>query len=125
MMNGGLAVLRPSKVLYQQIVDKIEKDGRDMYFPDQEVVSELWRDRWVALPYVYNALKTMRRKGVHDEIWRDDQVKNIHYILSPKPWDEVDEQGKFTGEDETHRWWVEANQKRKAEEKAQGILDGY
>ncbi|KAJ6784667.1 hypothetical protein PWT90_00410 [Aphanocladium album] len=125
MMNGGLAVLRPSKVLYEQIVNKIERDGRDMYFPDQEVVSELWRDRWVALPYVYNALKTMRRRGVHDAIWRDDEVKNIHYILSPKPWDEVDEQGNFTGEDETHGWWVAANQKRKAEEKKQGISDGY
>ncbi|KAM3508702.1 hypothetical protein MY11210_006621 [Beauveria gryllotalpidicola] len=125
MMNGGLAVLRPSEVLYQQIVDKIERDGHDMYFPDQEVVSELWRDRWVALPYVYNALKTMRRKGVHDAIWRDDKVKNVHYILSPKPWDEVDAQGNFVGEDETHGWWVAANQKRKAEEKIKGIADGY
>ncbi|OAA80418.1 Glycosyl transferase, family 8 [Akanthomyces lecanii RCEF 1005] len=125
MMNGGLAVLRPSKALYQQIVDKIEKDGHDMYFPDQEVVSELWRDRWVALPYVYNALKTMRRKGVHDDIWRDDEVKNVHYILSPKPWNEVDEQGNYTGEDETHQWWVAANQKRKKDEKMRGIADGY
>ncbi|KAM3476084.1 hypothetical protein MY5147_003404 [Beauveria neobassiana] len=125
MMNGGLAVLRPSQVLYRQIVDKIERDGHSMYFPDQEVVSELWRDRWVALPYVYNALKTMRKRGVHDAIWRDDRVKNVHYILSPKPWDEVDAQGNFIGEDETHGWWVAANQKRKAEEKMQGIADGY
>ncbi|KAK8149409.1 hypothetical protein G3M48_007002 [Beauveria asiatica] len=125
MMNGGLAVLRPSDVLYRQIVDKIERDGHAMYFPDQEVLSELWRDRWVALPYVYNALKTMRRRGVHDAIWRDDEVKNVHYILSPKPWDEVDAQGNFIGEDETHGWWVAANQKRRAEEKIKGIDDGY
>lgn len=125
MMNGGLAVLRPSKKLFAQIVDKIEKDGHSMYFPDQEVVSELWRDRWVALPYVYNALKTMRRRGVHDAIWRDAEVKNVHYILSPKPWDEMDEQGNFTGDDETHGWWVEANQRRKEEEKRLGIADGY
>ncbi|KAM3552209.1 hypothetical protein MY1884_007328 [Beauveria asiatica] len=125
MMNGGLAVLRPSDVLYRQIVDKIERDGHAMYFPDQEVLSDLWRDRWVALPYVYNALKTMRRRGVHDAIWRDDEVKNVHYILSPKPWDEVDAQGNFIGEDETHGWWVAANQKRRAEEKIKGIDDGY
>ncbi|ATY66592.1 glycosyl transferase family 8 [Cordyceps militaris] len=125
MMNGGLAVLRPSRALYEQILDEIERHGHDMYFPDQEVVSDLWRDRWVALPYVYNALKTMRRKGVHDAIWRDDEVKNVHYILSPKPWDEVDDKGNFTGEDETHGWWVAANQKRKAEEKRKGIADGY
>ncbi|KAM3458281.1 hypothetical protein MY3296_000487 [Beauveria thailandica] len=125
MMNGGLAVLRPSDVLYRQIVDKIERDGHAMYFPDQEVLSDLWRDRWVALPYVYNALKTMRRPGVHDAIWRDDEVKNVHYILSPKPWDEVDAQGNFIGEDETHEWWVAANQKRRAEERIKGIDDGY
>ncbi|OAA53107.1 Glycosyl transferase, family 8 [Cordyceps fumosorosea ARSEF 2679] len=125
MMNGGLAVLRPSAALYRQILDKVARDGGDMYFPDQEVLSELWRDRWVALPYVYNALKTMRRPDVHADVWRDDEVKNVHYILSPKPWDEVDEHGNFTGDDETHGWWVAANQRRRAEEKLKGITDGY
>lgn len=125
MMNGGLAVLRPSKELYRQIVAKIEADGADMYFPDQEVVSELWRDRWVALPYVYNALKTMRRADVHADIWRDEEVKNVHYILSPKPWDEIDEEGNYTGDDETHAWWAKANKERKELDKERGITDGY
>lgn len=125
MMNGGLAVIRPSEELYRQIVAKIEKDGHEMYFPDQEVVSELWRDRWVALPYIYNALKTMRPEHVHGAIWRDESVKNVHYILSPKPWDEIDDEGVWRGTDETHRWWVEANQRRKADEESRGILDKY
>jgi alpha-N-acetylglucosamine transferase len=125
MMNGGLAVLRPSKKLYKQIVDRINSHGEKMYFPDQEVLSDLFRGRWVALPYVYNALKTMRKEGVHAQIWRDESVKNVHYILSPKPWEEVDEMGTWVGTDETHRWWFEANQRRKRDERAKGVEDGY
>lgn len=125
MMNGGLAVLRPSKKIYKQIVERIDSHGDKMYFPDQEVLSDLFEDRWVALPYVYNALKTMRKPDVHAEIWRDECIKNVHYILSPKPWDEVDEHGNFIGTDETHRWWFEANERRKREETDKGVDDGY
>jgi lipopolysaccharide biosynthesis glycosyltransferase len=94
-----------------------------MEFADQSLLSELYRDRWVPLPYVYNALKTMRWKGVHHDIWRDDRVKNVHYILSPKPWDEVDQDGNFVGLDESHKWWVDVNKERKAAEKSQDIPD--
>ena len=75
----------------------------------------------MALPYVYNALKTLRWKGVHDQIWRDEEVKNVHYILSPKPWEEKEGES----EDETHAWWFAANKKRLEDEKSRGIDDGY
>ena len=90
-------------------------------FADQSLLGERFHGRWVGLPYIYNALKTLRWKGVHDAIWRDDKVKNIHYILSPKPWDEKPEEM----EDETHRWWQKVNEERLKEEKAQGIDDGF
>jgi len=75
----------------------------------------------VPIPYIYNALKTMRWEGVHDAIWRDDKVKNIHYILSPKPWDETME----TAADESHKWWIKVNDERVVEDKAKGIQDGF
>ena len=76
----------------------------------------------MALSYVYNALKTMRWKGVHDAIWQDDKVKNVHYILSPKPWDE-----KRDGErkDPLHQWWWDINIERLDKEKRDGVEDGY
>lgn len=92
---------------------------------------------------MYNALKTLRWEGVHKEIWRDDKVKNVHYILAPKPWDEVDartgewkgldgsngEKGMKGGRDgrdlESTRWWVEINRERKEDEKRRGIEDEF
>lgn len=122
-MNGGLQVVNPSPVLYAQILRHMEADAANMDFADQSLLSDLYRGRWVALPYVYNALKTMRWPGVHDAIWRDHHVKNVHYILSPKPWDELDAQGRWTGTDPTHQWWVDMNRRRKDDERARGIPD--
>lgn len=124
-MNGGLQVVNPSAVLYSQIVAHMEADAANMDFADQSLLSDLYRGRWVPLPYTYNALKTLRWKGVHNQIWRDDQVKNIHYILSPKPWDEINEKEEWTGTEESHKWWVDANRERRAAEKEQGINDNF
>jgi len=82
------------------------------------LLADCFPGRWVSLPYVYNALKTMRWKGVHDVIWRDAEVKNVHYLLSPKPWDETEEDIKSRGErEEIHAWWWEVNDARLASEK--------
>ena len=122
-MNGGLQVVNPSRAHYDRILRFMEEGAASMDFADQSLLSALFRGRWVPLPYVYNALKTMRWEGVHDPIWRDDRVKNVHYILTPKPWDEIDPDGNWTGKDETHRWWVDVNRERKADEKARGVPD--
>lgn len=126
-MNGGLQVVNPSSEVYNLILNHMASDAAiDMEFADQSLLSDLFRGRWVPLPYIYNALKTMRWEGVHHQIWRDDKVKNVHYILSPKPWDEMDEEGRFVGKDESHGWWVAANQVRLKDEAAKGIpKDGF
>ena len=58
---------------------------------------------------------------MHDAIWRDEEVNNLHFILSPKPWDEKEGEGV----DETHSWWWRINGERLAEEKERGIVDGF
>ncbi|KAG6317375.1 hypothetical protein E4U44_008680 [Claviceps purpurea] len=120
-LNSGLLVVRPSEVLFQEIVERMDSHGEGYTFPDQDLLADLYEGRWVALPYVYNALKTMRRGEVHGAMWRDESVKNVHFILSPKPWEEVDEGGVWRGVEETHRWWVEANAERLREEREMGI----
>lgn len=121
--NGGLVVCNPSQGTYDKILDTMKNgDLTSSYdFADQSLLGERFYGRWVGLPYIYNALKTLRWKGVHDAIWRDDQVKNIHYILSPKPWDEKPEEI----QDETHKWWHKVNNERLAHEKANGVDDGF
>ncbi|KAK5941559.1 hypothetical protein PMZ80_005507 [Knufia obscura] len=121
--NGGLQVVNPSKGVFDKILATLQdQDLTASYeFADQSLLGERFSGRWVPIPYIYNALKTMRWKGVHDAIWRDDEVKNIHYILSPKPWDETME----TTADESHKWWIKLNDERVAEDKAKGIQDGF
>ena len=121
--NGGLVVCNPSQGTYDKISQAL-KDGdltSSYEFADQSLLGDRFHGRWVGLPYVYNALKTLRWEGVHHQIWRDGNVKNIHYILSPKPWDETLE----TATNETHRWWLEVNEERLQSEKSRGISDGF
>jgi lipopolysaccharide biosynthesis glycosyltransferase len=98
--------------------------GHKYIFPDQDVIANTFPGRWVPLPYVYNALKPMRFKGVHDAIWRDESVKNVHYILAPKPWDR-DETDEKNEQNEMDWWWIEANKMRKVLDKQRGINDGF
>jgi hypothetical protein len=122
MPNGGLQVVNPSNEVYQLILDQLANDTSiDYDFADQSLLNDIFSGRWVALPYIYNALKTLRWNGVHHQIWRDEEVKNIHYILGPKPWDEK------PGEEseESHKWWWQVNLERLEGEKSRGIDDGF
>ena len=47
-------------------------------FPDQDCLAHFFRNRFVAVGYHLNALKTMR--DCHAELWRDDDVAIVHYI---------------------------------------------
>ena len=58
---------------------------------------------------------------MHDTIWQDDHVKNVHYILSPKPWDEAAEESN----DVTHEWWKDVNAERVREELRRGVQDRF
>ncbi|KAL4989719.1 nucleotide-diphospho-sugar transferase [Aspergillus falconensis] len=138
--NGGLQVVNPSLEVYHKIIARLASAATSSYdFADQSLLGDLFAGRWVALPYVYNALKTLRWEGVHDVIWEDAEVKNVHYILDPKPWEGEgenqgrdqkqngveDKDGKRKGKDALHEWWWEVNEERLREEKRMGINDGY
>ncbi|KAL5365310.1 glycosyl transferase family protein [Aspergillus floccosus] len=124
MLNSGLLVVRPSVSAWNAIEAALRTPERtETYtFPDQELLSDVFRGRWTALPYVYNALKTMRWEGVHDAIWRDAEVKNVHYIFAKKPWHEDPTDPTL---DELNRWWWDVCLLRRAKEKQEGITDGF
>lgn len=123
MLNSGLLVAVPSQAVYDAILSKMEDhEALQKYdFPDQALLSDVFENRWAVLPYVYNALKTLRWPDVHSEIWRDDRVKNVHYILSPKPWNQKPDDKK----DETELWWHATQKERKQKEKDVGIVDQF
>ncbi|KAL4969959.1 glycosyltransferase family 8 protein [Aspergillus stella-maris] len=134
MLNSGLLVVRPSLHAYKKIQSYLSSPSKlEQYtFPDQELLSEAFQERWVPLPYIYNALKTMRDENVHGKIWRDEQVKNVHYIFAVKPWqaelpvqEELEAEAEKEEGDVLNRWWWEINYERQALEKERGVKDGY
>lgn len=129
--NGGLQVVNPSQVVYEKILEQLAASTTSSYdFADQSLLGDVFYGRWVALPYVYNALKTLRWRGVHDAIWRDENVKNVHYILNPKPWEERADKQEDSGEstqsrDPSHAWWAALNDERLRDEETNGLKDQF
>ncbi|KAK1756352.1 glycosyltransferase family 8 protein [Echria macrotheca] len=112
MPNSGLVVLNPSASAAELIrKGLLDPKTKTYIFPDQALLGDVFAGRWVALPYIYNGLKTLPWPGVHDAIWRDDRVKNIHYGLTPKPW-EVEGRS----DDDLVRRWQNADEERKQDE---------
>ncbi|KAH3951517.1 hypothetical protein HBH70_092020 [Parastagonospora nodorum] len=122
MPNGGLQVVNPSAAVYDLILARLSDPTVMAYdFADQSLLGDLFRGRWVPLPYTYNALKTLRTFS-HKVLWRDEEVRNVHYILSPKPWQEKEGE---RSDEETHGWWWKVNAERLVEEKKAGIQDEF
>ncbi|PKY53309.1 nucleotide-diphospho-sugar transferase [Rhizophagus irregularis] len=84
--NSGLLVLTPSKQIFEDLSNYLynHPDVNSLSFPDQDVLNECFKGKWVPLSYTYNALKTLRT--CHPSIWEDKAVRNVHYIMSDKPW---------------------------------------
>lgn len=108
LLNSGAVVLTPSATVARSIVDFLHTSPLvpTFSFPDQDLLAAFFKGRWKPLPWVYNAFKTLRT--IHKGLWRDEEVRCVHYILPDKPWkkrvrgdDVVDETT------ETHKWWWE------------------
>jgi len=103
LLNSGLVVLRPSTATFERLKEFLHTSPEiaSFKFPDQDLLAAFFLGRWKPLPYIYNALKTSRT--VHPRMWRDEDVKCVHYVLK-KPW----EQGGKAVENnyhEIHMWW--------------------
>ncbi|ORY91634.1 nucleotide-diphospho-sugar transferase [Leucosporidium creatinivorum] len=111
LLNSGLVVLEPSAAAFGKIYDTLQYDERVLtfQFPDQDLLAAVYKDRFLPLSYRYNALKTLRH--CHPNMWRDEDVKNIHYIMK-KPWAQrlpIDDPNSFT-----HQLWWDAYEELKA-----------
>jgi Glycosyl transferase family 8 len=86
LLNSGLVILTPSATLAQSIVDFLRTSPLvpTFTFPDQDLLAAFFRGRWKPLPWVYNALKTLR--ATHQNLWHDEEVRCLHYIFPEKPW---------------------------------------
>lgn len=117
MCNGGLQVVEPDLENFNKILAALDSPVTSSYeFSDQSLLSDVFKDRWVPLSYKYNALKTL--KWIHADVWNSDEVKNIHYIINPKPWDDVPDSADNTN---TFGVWRTVNAERLEAEAAAGL----
>jgi len=106
LLNGGLVVLNPSAELARAIKDHLCTSPLlpTWSFADQDLLSDFFKGKWKPLPWCYNALKTLML--IHKPLWRDEEIRCLHYILADKPWHaRVSKEG--GGEyDKLHQlWW--------------------
>ena len=130
LLNSGMFVFRPSVELWDRMLHFFNTTPllADFKFPDQDFLAEFFRNRWLSLGWQFNALKTMRYW--HPNIWRDDAVVCLHYIVD-KPWAKrVAEDGTagYLGRDGvTHTWWWEEYEQwhgqRKGETEVLGLVE--
>ncbi|KAJ8064424.1 hypothetical protein OCU04_006764 [Sclerotinia nivalis] len=86
LLNSGLFIFIPSLETWNDMWKFISTHASSLstyQFPDQDFLTEWWRDRWVSVGWKWNALKTWRYW--HPEMWRDEEVRGLHYIVD-KPW---------------------------------------
>lgn len=108
LLNGGVFLYHPSERLWKRMLDYFltSPELSTFQFPDQDFLASVFCGTWRSIPWEYNALKTM--KQWHTNIWRDAEVKGLHYIVD-KPWQKrvaSDGIGGYLGRDgETHTWW--------------------
>lgn len=108
LLNGGLFVYKPSSTLWNSMLEyfKSSKELSTFQFPDQDFMARYFLRKWLPVSWKYNALKTM--ENWHPNIWRDEKVRGLHYIVD-KPWERrvaSDGIGGHLGRDgKTHTWW--------------------
>lgn len=107
--NSGILVVEPSLELFNQILEKLnDPEATSKYiFPDQDLLADVFYQNWLTISYIYNCLKTF--KSQHPQLWDLSRIKNIHYILSPKPWS-VDRS--YHDESGTFELWWNMNDER-------------
>lgn len=104
--NSGLFLFRPNHIRSQKIIDTFHNfnDLSSFLFADQDFLNYYWKGNWRPLPFIYNALKTMKLS--HPDMWNYDQIKNIHFIIE-KPWEK--DLNEISKEDPYYemlsKWW--------------------
>jgi len=106
LLNSGMVVLHPSPKLLDEMIEYLHTSPlvKTFSFPDQDFLTNYYQGKWKNVGWTYNAIKTARYW--HPKLWRDAEVRNLHYIVA-KPWTTpVEKWTAAEGDDRiTHGWW--------------------
>ncbi|KFA56396.1 hypothetical protein S40293_04999 [Stachybotrys chartarum IBT 40293] len=118
LLNGGMLLFHPSEALWESMLHTFNTSPllSTYQFPDQDFLADFFDRKWLAMGWQWNAIKTMRYW--HPDLWRDDEVICLHYIVD-KPWAKrvgSDGTAGYLGKDGvTHSWWWDAYARWEAE----------
>lgn len=99
-------VLNPSKDLSAGLVHHLYTSPRvtEWKFPDQDLLSEYFMDKWRPISWYYNALRSLRNS--HPVLWSEGEIRCLHYIFADKPWQSrTTRPGTEKGFDVMDKWW--------------------
>lgn len=105
-LNSGTVVLNPETQLAAQIKEFLFTCDRVSHwkFPDQDLLSEFFKDKWVPISWYFNALRSL--SNVHTKMWKESEIRCLHYIFADKPWQSrVTPPGSEKGFDVMDSWW--------------------
>ena len=108
LMNSGVLLFCPSPDLRDRVKHFLDTTPllSTFQFPDQNFLDEFFRNKWLSLAWQWNATKT--KHYWHQNVWRDDEVRALHYIVD-KPWDKRIGPDGIAGYKQrdgvTHGWW--------------------
>jgi len=92
------------KESFELLRDHLNNDPEvaSFLFADQDLITKVFQGNWKPLPWYYNALRTLR--NIHPNVWSDDEIRCLHYILADKPW-----QSRLMVQDKAfatvNQWW--------------------
>lgn len=101
-------VLNPSTAVSASIKHYLRSCSKvaEWAFPDQDLLSELFKGKWKPIAWYYNALRSLY--NVHPELWADHEIRCLHYIFADKPWQSrITPEGSEPGFDVMNQWWWE------------------
>ena len=130
LLNSGLFVYEPNLEGWNEMMDKFNTSDQVPHYklPDQDFLTDFYRNKWLPLPWSWNAIKTMRYW--HPKLWVDENVHILHYIVD-KPWNRrlaSDGIAGHLGRDGvTHQWWwnIWTEICSQAPEDLTGVAKGY
>lgn len=126
LLNGGMFLFRPSNSQWGAMLAEFNTSPllSSFMFPDQDFLAHFFKDRWLAVGWQYNAIKTMRYW--HPQMWHDEGVICLHYIVD-KPWAKrvgKDGLAGYKGRDgPTHKLWWELWRHWELERKSSEVFD--
>ena len=109
--NAGLFVMRPSRVVFEHMVAALAGfDLSSCPFAEQDFLNAYFKGSWEALPWVFNATKTLYAchrehvNGCRNGLWVLQSVRNLHFTMA-KPWN-LKDPGHQGFERLNKLWWA-------------------